>query len=117
MDCVLGHPSMTTKGAEHASTSVGTTYLCGRHSLKRRQTQVALSQLYQKHACDAGRSLVGVQHNLLTRLGVRRGIVPPALAARILEVVPLFIVPSFFSDPQPIICRNALTEPCRKMSH
>ena len=63
-----------------------------------------LPQLSQAHACDARRSLVGVQHNPLTRHGVRGRIVASALAARIFEVEPLFVVPGFVSGPQPDIC-------------
>ena len=48
----------------------------------------------QKHKThDAGRSLVGVQHNLLSRRRVCRRDVPPALAPRKLEVKQLLIVP------------------------
>ena len=51
-----------------------------------------LPQHSQAHACDAGRPLVGTHLNLLTRHGIRGRIVTSALAARISEVEPLFVV-------------------------
>ena len=58
-------------------------------------------QLTQKHKTyDAGRSLVGVQHNLLQGLGVHQRRITPALALRKLEVVLLLVVPSLFRGPQ-----------------
>ena len=77
---------------------------------RRSQTEIVkqnaggLSQLSQKQACGASRSLVGVQHDLLPRLGVGRGNVTSALAPGKLEAEPLFVVPSFVSGPQPDIC-------------
>ena len=49
---------------------------------------------------DAGRSLVGVQHYLLSgpRVGSRR--VPSLFASRILEVEPLLVMPSLVRGPQ-----------------
>ena len=65
-----------------------------------------LPQLSQKLACDAGRSLVGVQHNLLVRIRVSRRCVSPSFADRIFEVEPLFVVSGVVSDPQTDICRD-----------
>ena len=76
------------KSDDHSKQSVGQAPApCGRHKLKR-PAQVTQGQLTQKHkTCDASRSLVGVQHNLLQGLGVCQRRITPALALRKLEVV------------------------------
>ena len=89
------------KADDHSKQSVGQAPApCGRHKLKR-PAQVTQGQLTQKHKTyDAGRSLVGVQHNLLQGLGVCQRLITPALALRKLEVVLLLVVPSLVRGPQ-----------------
>ena len=61
-------------------------HTCAAGTVEKKANAGGLPQLFQKHACDAGRSLVGVQHNLLVRTRVSWRCVPPSLAARIFEV-------------------------------
>ena len=59
-----------------------------------------MTHMHKTH--DAGRLLVGVQHNLLSRLYVcRKMSLTSALMRRELEVEPLLIVPGLVRGPQP----------------
>ena len=89
------------KSNDHSKQNVGQAPApCGQHKLKR-PAQVTQGQLTQKHTYDASRSLIDVQDDLLQRLGVHQRRITPALAFRKLDVVPLLVVPSLVSGPQP----------------
>ena len=57
--------------------------------------------LRSSKAYDAGRSLVGLQHNLLPGLGLGRRRVFPPLSHRKQNVQPLLVVPGLVFKPQP----------------
>ena len=96
-----GSPEDDNKRAEHAIDN------CQIHcSVRLAQAEKGASaschqQLSQKLTCNAGRSLVGVQHNLLAQLRVSWRCVSPSFASRIFEVEPLSVVPGFVSGSQP----------------
>ena len=98
MNCLLGHPKMTKKKTRTCQPQVKGNWSA---RLAQLQSSAGSSWVTQKHKRhDAGRSLVGVQHNLLSGLRVCQRRITPALASRKLEVEPLLVVPSLVRELQ-----------------
>ena len=63
MNCPLGHPRMTEKEQETCQPQLKKQLVCGAGTVKEQRRRLA-DEKHKTH--DAGRSLVAVQHNLLS---------------------------------------------------